>query len=79
MDQKKVRNKLIKFLMKRPTLQSVKEKGYFRGTGPGFLAWGLAVVYRGSSLSSMSGDPLRVVPHHAAEKTLNTPKMFYLI
>ncbi|CAL8304191.1 unnamed protein product [Lota lota] len=30
MDQKKVRNKLIKFLMKRPTLQSVKEKGYFR-------------------------------------------------
>ncbi|CAL8281996.1 unnamed protein product [Merluccius merluccius] len=30
MDQKKVRNKLIKFLMKRPTLQSVKEKGYIR-------------------------------------------------
>ncbi|XP_067100341.1 rho GTPase-activating protein 27-like [Osmerus mordax] len=29
-DQKKVRTKLIKFLMKRPTLQSVKEKGYFR-------------------------------------------------
>ncbi|KAM4623486.1 rho GTPase-activating protein 27 isoform 1-T1 [Polymixia lowei] len=29
-DQKKVRTKLIKFLMKRPTLQSVKEKGYIR-------------------------------------------------
>ncbi|KAJ3607729.1 hypothetical protein NHX12_024780 [Muraenolepis orangiensis] len=30
MDHKKVRNKLIKFLMKRPTLQSVKDKGYIR-------------------------------------------------
>ncbi|XP_027019029.2 rho GTPase-activating protein 27 [Tachysurus fulvidraco] len=29
-DQKKVRNKLRKFLLKRPTLQSVKEKGYIR-------------------------------------------------
>ncbi|KAM3859630.1 rho GTPase-activating protein 27-like [Diretmus argenteus] len=29
-DQKKVRTKLMKFLMKRPTLQSVKEKGYIR-------------------------------------------------
>ncbi|XP_029541077.2 rho GTPase-activating protein 27-like [Oncorhynchus nerka] len=29
-DQKKVRTKLIKFLLKRPTLQSVKEKGYIR-------------------------------------------------
>uniref|UniRef100_A0A3Q2CML6 Rho GTPase activating protein 27 n=1 Tax=Cyprinodon variegatus TaxID=28743 RepID=A0A3Q2CML6_CYPVA len=29
-DPKKVRTKLMKFLMKRPTLQSVKEKGYFR-------------------------------------------------
>lgn len=31
-DQKRVRTKLMKFLMKRPTLQSVKEKGYIRGT-----------------------------------------------
>lgn len=30
-DPKKVRNKLRKFLLKRPTLQSVKEKGYIRG------------------------------------------------
>lgn len=30
-DQKRVRTKLMKFLMKRPTLQSVKEKGYIRG------------------------------------------------
>lgn len=30
-DQKKVRTKLMKLLMKRPTLQSVKEKGYIRG------------------------------------------------
>lgn len=30
-DPKKVRTKLMKFLMKRPTLQSVKEKGYIRG------------------------------------------------
>lgn len=29
-DPKKVRNKLRKFLLKRPTLQSVKEKGYIR-------------------------------------------------
>ncbi|KAF7705042.1 rho GTPase-activating protein 27 isoform X2 [Silurus meridionalis] len=29
-DHKKVRNKLRKFLLKRPTLQSVKEKGYIR-------------------------------------------------
>ncbi|XP_026171478.1 rho GTPase-activating protein 12 [Mastacembelus armatus] len=29
-DQKKVRTKLMKLLMKRPTLQSVKEKGYIR-------------------------------------------------
>ncbi|XP_066520206.1 rho GTPase-activating protein 27 isoform X2 [Hoplias malabaricus] len=29
-DQKKVRTKLRKFLLKRPTLQSVKEKGYIR-------------------------------------------------
>ncbi|KAJ8379032.1 hypothetical protein AAFF_G00232010 [Aldrovandia affinis] len=29
-DQKKVRIKLLKFLQKRPTLQSVKEKGYIR-------------------------------------------------
>lgn len=29
-DQKKVRTKLMKFLMKRPTLQTVKEKGYIR-------------------------------------------------
>ncbi|XP_039520652.1 rho GTPase-activating protein 15-like isoform X2 [Pimephales promelas] len=29
-DQKKVRSKLKKFLLKRPTLQSVKEKGYIR-------------------------------------------------
>ncbi|KAI5609749.1 rho GTPase-activating protein 27 isoform X2, partial [Silurus asotus] len=29
-DNKKVRNKLRKFLLKRPTLQSVKEKGYIR-------------------------------------------------
>uniref|UniRef100_A0A4W5N120 Rho GTPase activating protein 27 n=1 Tax=Hucho hucho TaxID=62062 RepID=A0A4W5N120_9TELE len=29
-DQKKVRTKLMKFLLKRPTLQSVKEKGYIR-------------------------------------------------
>ncbi|XP_069016272.1 rho GTPase-activating protein 27 isoform X2 [Embiotoca jacksoni] len=29
-DQKRVRTKLMKFLMKRPTLQSVKEKGYIR-------------------------------------------------
>ncbi|KAK2820647.1 hypothetical protein Q5P01_023606 [Channa striata] len=29
-EQKKVRTKLMKFLMKRPTLQSVKEKGYIR-------------------------------------------------
>uniref|UniRef100_A0A673MW44 Rho-GAP domain-containing protein n=1 Tax=Sinocyclocheilus rhinocerous TaxID=307959 RepID=A0A673MW44_9TELE len=30
-DQKKVRTKLKKFLLKRPTLQSVKDKGYIRG------------------------------------------------
>nr|XP_040032458.1 rho GTPase-activating protein 27 isoform X3 [Gasterosteus aculeatus aculeatus] len=30
MDQKRVRTKLMKFLMKRPTLQAVKEKGYIR-------------------------------------------------
>lgn len=30
-DPKRVRTKLMKFLMKRPTLQSVKEKGYIRG------------------------------------------------
>lgn len=30
-EQKKVRTKLMKFLMKRPTLQTVKEKGYIRG------------------------------------------------
>ncbi|KAJ0060075.1 hypothetical protein NL108_002880, partial [Boleophthalmus pectinirostris] len=29
-DQKRVRTKLMKFLLKRPTLQSVKEKGYIR-------------------------------------------------
>uniref|UniRef100_A0A4W6CYR3 Rho GTPase activating protein 27 n=1 Tax=Lates calcarifer TaxID=8187 RepID=A0A4W6CYR3_LATCA len=29
-DQKRVRTKLMKFLMKRPTLQSIKEKGYIR-------------------------------------------------
>ncbi|TSK14522.1 Rho GTPase-activating protein 27 [Bagarius yarrelli] len=29
-DPKKVRNKLRKFLLKRPTLQSIKEKGYIR-------------------------------------------------
>ncbi|XP_056894799.1 rho GTPase-activating protein 27-like isoform X2 [Takifugu flavidus] len=29
-DPKRVRTKLMKFLMKRPTLQSVKEKGYIR-------------------------------------------------
>ncbi|KAM6896965.1 rho GTPase-activating protein 27 [Xenentodon cancila] len=29
-DPKKVRTKLMKFLMKRPTLQSVKDKGYIR-------------------------------------------------
>ncbi|XP_034049272.1 rho GTPase-activating protein 27-like isoform X2 [Thalassophryne amazonica] len=29
-EQKRVRTKLMKFLMKRPTLQSVKEKGYIR-------------------------------------------------
>uniref|UniRef100_A0A3B3UJP6 Rho GTPase activating protein 27 n=1 Tax=Poecilia latipinna TaxID=48699 RepID=A0A3B3UJP6_9TELE len=29
-DEKPVRTKLMKFLMKRPTLQSVKEKGYIR-------------------------------------------------
>nr|XP_057934160.1 rho GTPase-activating protein 27 isoform X2 [Doryrhamphus excisus] len=29
-DPRKVRTKLMKFLMKRPTLQSVKEKGYIR-------------------------------------------------
>ncbi|XP_072229332.1 rho GTPase-activating protein 27 [Leuresthes tenuis] len=29
-DQKKVRTKLMKLLLKRPTLQSVKEKGYIR-------------------------------------------------
>ncbi|XP_018591895.2 rho GTPase-activating protein 12-like isoform X2 [Scleropages formosus] len=29
-EQKKVRTKLLKFLQKRPTLQSVKEKGYIR-------------------------------------------------
>uniref|UniRef100_A0AAY5KK18 Rho GTPase activating protein 27 n=1 Tax=Esox lucius TaxID=8010 RepID=A0AAY5KK18_ESOLU len=29
-DQKKVRTKLMKFLMKRPTLQAIKEKGYIR-------------------------------------------------
>ncbi|KAI1896543.1 hypothetical protein AGOR_G00095850 [Albula goreensis] len=29
-DQKKVRTKLLKFLQKRPTLQSVKDKGYIR-------------------------------------------------
>ncbi|XP_034414238.1 rho GTPase-activating protein 27 isoform X2 [Cyclopterus lumpus] len=29
-DQKRIRTKLMKFLMKRPTLQSVKEKGYIR-------------------------------------------------
>ncbi|KAM8836671.1 rho GTPase-activating protein 27 [Spinachia spinachia] len=29
-DQKRVRTKLMKFLMKRPTLQAVKEKGYIR-------------------------------------------------
>ncbi|CAN9508760.1 unnamed protein product [Ophioblennius macclurei] len=29
-DPKKVRTKLMKFLLKRPTLQSVKEKGYIR-------------------------------------------------
>ncbi|KAF0025734.1 hypothetical protein F2P81_022615 [Scophthalmus maximus] len=30
-DQRRVRTKLMKFLLKRPTLQSVKEKGYIRG------------------------------------------------
>ncbi|XP_029977457.1 rho GTPase-activating protein 15 isoform X2 [Sphaeramia orbicularis] len=29
-DQKRVRTKLMKFLLKRPTLQSVKDKGYIR-------------------------------------------------
>ncbi|XP_035469726.1 rho GTPase-activating protein 27 isoform X2 [Scophthalmus maximus] len=29
-DQRRVRTKLMKFLLKRPTLQSVKEKGYIR-------------------------------------------------
>lgn len=29
-DQKRVRTKLMKFLLKRPTLQAVKEKGYIR-------------------------------------------------
>ncbi|KAM7381320.1 hypothetical protein PAMA_012259 [Pampus argenteus] len=29
-DQKRVRTKLMKFLLKRPTLQSVKERGYIR-------------------------------------------------
>lgn len=33
-DQKKVRTKLKKFLLKRPTLQSVKDRGYIRGRPP---------------------------------------------
>lgn len=38
-EQKKVRTKLMKFLLKRPTLQFVKEKGYIRGglIGSSFL------------------------------------------
>lgn len=32
-DLSKVRHKLRKFLLRRPTLQSLREKGYIRGTG----------------------------------------------
>ena len=34
--------------------------------------WTIGVL----SLSSMPGDPLGLVLHHAAERALNTPKMF---
>lgn len=34
-DLSKVRHKLRKFLLKRPTLQSLREKGYIKGTGRG--------------------------------------------
>lgn len=36
-DQKRVRTKLMKFLLKRPTLQSVKDKGYIRGIDKSFF------------------------------------------
>ena len=32
-DLSRVRHKLRKFLLRRPTLQSLREKGYIRGTG----------------------------------------------
>lgn len=32
-DLSKVRQKLRKFLLRRPTLQSLREKGYIKGTG----------------------------------------------
>lgn len=32
-DNKKTRHKLKKFLTRRPTLQSVRDKGYIKGTG----------------------------------------------
>lgn len=33
-DSSKVRNKLRKFLQRRPTLQSLRERGYIKGRGP---------------------------------------------
>ena len=36
-DSSRVRNKLRKFLQRRPTLQSLRERGYIKG---GCLGWG---------------------------------------
>lgn len=41
-DSSKVRNKLRKFLQRRPTLQSLREKGYIKGgcQGSGYIKGG---------------------------------------
>lgn len=43
-DTSRVRNKLRKFLQRRPTLQSLRERGYIKGgcggLGRGVLGWG---------------------------------------
>lgn len=39
-DTNRVRNKLRKFLQRRPTLQSLRERGYIKGGCRGVLGWG---------------------------------------
>lgn len=46
-DSSKVRNKLRKFLQRRPTLQSLRERGYIKGECSGGLRLGWVLSSRG--------------------------------